>query len=68
MATQLTLNEALRLDRLADFIAQAEADGVAAADAAEFEGRLERLIKAPRPVDRTSRFRAAGGSRGTKTR
>jgi hypothetical protein len=64
MATQLTLNEAIRLNRLADFIAQAEADGVAAADAAEFEEGLERLIKAPRPAGRTSRSRARGGSRG----
>ena len=28
----LTLNEALRADRLEDFIAQAEADGIEAAD------------------------------------
>lgn len=64
MATRLTLNDAIRHNRLPDFIAQAEADGVAAADAAEFEGRLDALIKAPRPAGRTSRSRARGGSRG----
>jgi hypothetical protein len=64
VATQLTLNEAIRLNRLADFIAQAEANGVAAADEAEFDERLSALIKAPRPEGRTSRSRARGGSRG----
>ena len=33
----LTLNEALRTDRLEDFIAQAEAEGVEAADRDEFD-------------------------------
>lgn len=64
MATQLTLNEALRLDRLADFIAQAEAEGVAAADEAEFNELLGRVVKVPRPAGRTSRSRARGGLRG----
>ena len=64
MATQLTLNEALRLNRLADFIAQAEAQGVAAADEAEFERLLGRVVKAPQPSGRTSRSRGRGGSRG----
>ena len=64
MATQLTLSEAIRLNRLADFIAQAEAEGVAAADASEFEERLSELIKAPQREGRTSRSRGRGGSRG----
>lgn len=64
MATQLTLNEAIRLDRLADFIAQAEAEGVAAADASEFEVGLAKLIKAPLPADQTSRSRARGSTHG----
>lgn len=68
MATQLTLNEAIRLNRLADFIAQAEAAGVAAADEAEFENLLGRIIKAPQPEGRTSRSRARDGSRGKRTR
>jgi hypothetical protein len=64
MATQLTLNEAIRLNRLADFIAQAEAAGVAAANEEEFDDRLAKLIRAPRPAGRTSRSRGRGGSRG----
>ena len=68
MATQLTLNEAIRLNRLADFIAQAEAAGVEAANEAGFEELLGRVVKAPPPADRTFRSRARGGSRGTQTR
>ena len=64
MATSLTLNEALRSNRLADFIAQAEAEGVAAADEAEFSDAMKRLVKAPRPVGRTSRSRGGGSSTG----
>lgn len=64
MATSLTLNEALRDDRLDDFIAQAEAEGVAAANEAEFD-RLMRRVTVPLPEGRTSRSRARGGSRGT---
>lgn len=64
MATQLTLSEALQSNRLADFIAQAEAEGVAAANALEFERLVGRLVKAPQPADRTSRSRARGGSAG----
>lgn len=64
MATQLTLNEAIRLNRLADFIAQAEAAGVEAADEAEFNKLLGRVVKAPQPASRTSRSRARDGSRG----
>lgn len=64
MATRLTLNEALRRNRLADFICQAEAEGVAAANEAEFQELVGRLVKAPRPAGRTSRSRARGGSAG----
>lgn len=64
MATALTLNEALRSNRLADFIAQAEAEGVAAADAAEFDDLLGRVVKVPLPEGQTSRSRARGGSAG----
>lgn len=64
MATVLTLNEALRTHRLDDFIAQAEADGVANAVQAEFDALLGRVVKAPLPARRTSRSPAPDGSRG----
>lgn len=64
MATALTLNEALRTHRLDDFIAQAEAAGVRAADEAEFNKLVGRVVKAPLPEGQTSRSRARGGSRG----
>jgi hypothetical protein len=47
MGKPLTLSEAIGSGRLGDFIAQAEAEGVAAADEAELE----------RPGERTARVR-----------
>ncbi len=64
MATLLTLNEALRTNRIDDFIAQAEAAGVAAAETVEFDSAIRRLVKAPPPEDQTSRSRGPGGSPG----
>lgn len=64
MAMTLTLNEALRTNRLEDFIAQAEAEGVAGADRAEFDDVLGCVVKAPQPADQTSRSRGSGGSPG----
>ena len=60
---KLTLAEAIRDNRLADFIDDAEASNDGQADCPEFERRLERLIKAPQPEGRTSRSRARDGSR-----
>ncbi len=62
MATTLTLAEAIRTQRLGDFIAQAEAEGVAAADEEAFSRLLGRVI-APPPEGQTSRSRERGGSR-----
>jgi hypothetical protein len=64
MATVLTLNEALRTHRLDDFIAQAEAEGVAAALQSEFDELIGRVVKAPLPEGQTSHSHARGGSRG----
>lgn len=60
----LTLNEALRTDRLEDFISQAEAQGVEAADAEAFDRLLGKVVKAPLPEDQTSRSPAHGSKRG----
>ena len=61
--TELSLSKAIKTNQLEAFIQQEEAKGVVV-DKAEFDRRLERLIKAPRPADQTSRSRARGGSRG----
>lgn len=59
----LTLNEALRTDRLDEFIAQAEAEGVEAADREMFD-RLVGAVTAPLPEGQTSRSPAPGSKRG----
>jgi len=58
----LTLNRALKEGRLPEFVEQAEADGVGPGNKADFDRRLERVVKAPRLAGRTSRSRARGGS------
>ena len=64
MATLLTLNEALRTHRLDDFIAQAEAEGVAAALQSEFDELLGKVVKPTLSEGQTSHSRARGSSRG----
>jgi len=60
---RLTLSEALASDRLADFAAQAEAEGVGPADRVQFEA-LVGAITAPPPKGQTSRLPAHGSKRG----
>lgn len=60
---RLTLSEALASDRLADFIDQAEAEGVGPADRPQFEALVGRLT-APQPEGQTSRSRGGGSKRG----
>ena len=59
----LSLSEALASNRLDDFIAQAEAEGVGPADRDQFDAMVGR-VTAPQPEDQTSRSPARGGSRG----
>ena len=65
MSPPLTLKKALKSDRLADFIAQEDARGVAPADKADFEAALRAIARPPRSEDRTSRSHGRGGSGGT---
>ena len=58
----LSLREARRVGRLADFIAQEEARGFDAADSADLMKVLSTAIKQPRSEDQTSRSSARGGS------
>jgi len=59
---RLSLSEALASNRLHDFVAQAEADGIGPADRAQFDKMVER-VTAPLPEDQTSRLPDGGGSR-----
>ena len=54
---KLTLAEALASNRLSDFAAQAEAEGVGPADRTQFDKMLER-VTAPLPEDQTSHLPA----------
>lgn len=62
---RLTLNEAIRTGRMADFVQQEEARGIGGADRATLDNALERLIRQPRSEDRTSRSPSDDGSTGT---
>jgi hypothetical protein len=65
----LTLAEAIKSDRLDEFIAQQEERKVIGPiDRAEFDGAVSRLIKAPPPRDQTSRSSSGGSSSGKRTR
>ena len=62
--TRLTLAQAIAEDRLQDFAAQAEADGVGPADRCQFDAMVGR-ITAPLPEGQTSRSPGHGSKRGT---
>lgn len=61
----LSLSEALRTNRLEEFIARVERQGVGdGVTQADFDEAVRRLATQPRPEDRTSRFRRLGGLTG----
>lgn len=64
----ISLAEAIREDRLSEFIEQEESRGVGPADQSAFNEVVKRDATQPRSEDRTSRSRPCGGSNGTKTR
>jgi hypothetical protein len=68
----MTLTQAIRTGRLAEFIAQEEKRGIGAVDRAELDRVIHILatipIKPTRSTDRTSRFPSAGGLTGKRTR
>jgi hypothetical protein len=64
----LSLAEAIRSDRLGEFIAQEEARGIGPIDHVEFRGAVAQVVKAQQSEDRTSRSASGGNSSGTKTR
>lgn len=60
----LTLAEAIKTNRLEDFIAQEEARGVPVANAKEFQKSIDAIIKATPQEDQTSHSRERDGSNG----
>ena len=64
----LSLAEAVRTDRLREFIAQEERRGIGPANQKQFDRAVKALATRPQSEDRTSRSRGRGGSSGTKTR
>lgn len=59
----ITLATAIAENRLPEFIAQAEAEGVGPADRSQFEAMVGR-VTAPQPEGQTSRSPARGSTRG----
>jgi hypothetical protein len=68
MTNRLSLSDALKQDRLSDFIAQEETRGIGSIERSELDRTLAKLIKAPQSKDQTSRFPLPDGSTGKKTR
>lgn len=60
---RITLAEAIESDRLDEFAAQAEADGIGPADRSQFDALVGRVTALP-PEDQTSRSRGSGSKRG----
>jgi hypothetical protein len=68
MRDYLPLAKALETNRISEFVAQEEARGIGPIDRADFDGAVERVIKAQRSEGRTSRSASGGNSSGKKTR
>ncbi len=64
---RLSLHQAVKEGRIADFIAQEESRGVGPVDRAEFDALTAALIKAPQSEDQTSHSASGDGSTETKT-
>ena len=65
----LTLSEAIKSDRLGEFIAQQEARSIInPIDRSAFDGAVAKVVKAPQSEDQTSRSSSGGDSSGKRTR
>ena len=60
----MSLAEAIRQDRLADFISQEEERGIGPTDGAQFLVVVKEALKAPRSEDQTSHSPSGDGSTG----
>jgi hypothetical protein len=64
----LSLSEAIRSDRLEEFIAQEEARGVGPADSDEVMQAIETVARPPQSEDQTSRSPSRDDSNGRRIR
>lgn len=64
----ITLAQALKDNRLSEFIAQEEARGIGSVDRSEFDALAKDLVKAPQSEDQTSHCSSGDGSSGKQTR
>ena len=64
----LTLSEAVKTKRLAEFITQEEARKIGPIDHTELDQHIAALIKAPQLEDQTSHSPLRDGSTGKQTR
>ena len=68
MTDRITLADAAKANRLAEFAAQEEARGIGPIDRADFDRAVAKLVTAPQSADRTSRSASAGNSTGKRIR
>ena len=61
----LSLSDAIKEGRIAEFINQEEARGLSDGDRASFERVIKAAVKPPQSADRTSRSPSDDGSNGT---
>lgn len=61
----LTLSDALKEDRLDEFVAQEEARGVGPVERRELEDKVAALLRTTQSEDRTPRSASSDGSTGT---
>lgn len=60
----LTLSDALKANRLREFVAQEEARGIGPADRKKLDALIKKATTPQQSKDRTSRSASHGGSRG----
>lgn len=60
----LTLADAIKTDRLQEFVDQEEARNIGILPVNQFDSLIKAAVKLPRLEDRTSRSSSRGGSRG----
>ena len=64
----ITLTEALKSERLQDFIKQQSSQALKPVSKRQFDALVKTAVTAPQPQGRTSGSRALGNSSGKKTR
>jgi hypothetical protein len=63
-SNMLTLSEAIKTERLQEFIAQEEKRGIGPVERKKLDATIKLVATQPQPKDRTLRSTSRGGSRG----